>query len=118
MINSFHRPPKFVSYSVGGIILRLAMIYFGTSFGESPSTPVLMPIRGVIVANPNFAKLGGSACFPEYACAGININEIPYILNHVHATFVNERTNSLFDRAKTQNCLLSKRVLVLGDNIM
>ena len=72
------------------------------------------PIPGVIMPDTS----GNTQCIPSYACEGVNVKEIPYIFEHVDATFVNQRINNLFDSKKTQSCLANKRILVLGDSVL
>jgi hypothetical protein len=63
-----------------------------------------------------YDKKSSTLCDPKSACEGINITQIPFILDHVSEKFA--KTQEFYDTDGTSSCLRNKRLVLLGDSTM
>ena len=58
-----------------------------------------------------------ASCKPTWPCKFIDIDTIPYLVNHISLSFLEDHGN-LYDQLKTQQCLSNHKILMLGDSQM
>lgn len=63
-----------------------------------------------------YDKQSSTRCNPTSACKGIDIRQIPFILDHVTENFANSQ--EFYDTEGTSSCLRNKRLVLLGDSTM